>query len=357
MNKTDIRLLIVTQIVDQNDDVLGFFHRWLEVFSNKFERISVVCLKKGENSLPKNISVYSLGKENNELGIRKKELWSRLKYSLKFVRYIVQKRKDYDRVFVHMNQEYVLLGGLLWKLMGKKITMWRNHQAGNFLTRIAVVLSDKVFCTSPSAFVAQFKKTVIMPVGIDTNFFQASGSAIEPATILFFGRMDKIKRPDLFIDSLEILRKRGQIFRAEIVGNATNISFMEKLAIQIDRCDLTDQVKLLPGLPYIRSADMYGHHEVYVNLTPDGSMDKTIIEAMASGVLPVVTNSFFKNKIDDHFVTGDEPSAIAGHISRILAMTPAEKQGHRDRLRQYAVKNHSLNLLADGLADELQFLK
>jgi hypothetical protein len=29
--------------------------------------------------------------------------------------------------FVHMNQEYVLLGGLIWKLLGKKLVLWRHR--------------------------------------------------------------------------------------------------------------------------------------------------------------------------------------------------------------------------------------
>ena len=46
-----MKLLIMTQAVDQNDPVLGFFHRWIEEFSRHCERVHVICLKEGEHSL------------------------------------------------------------------------------------------------------------------------------------------------------------------------------------------------------------------------------------------------------------------------------------------------------------------
>lgn len=47
-----MNLLIITQKIDQNDDVLGFFHRWVEEFSKYCELVIVICLQKGEYDLP-----------------------------------------------------------------------------------------------------------------------------------------------------------------------------------------------------------------------------------------------------------------------------------------------------------------
>lgn len=59
-----MRLLIVTQKVDKNDPILGFFHRWIEEFSKHCEKLTVICLQAGEFKLPANVTVLSLGKEN-----------------------------------------------------------------------------------------------------------------------------------------------------------------------------------------------------------------------------------------------------------------------------------------------------
>ncbi len=98
-----MKLLILTQKVDKNDPILGFFHRWIEEFANHCEQVTVICLAKGKSTLPPTVSVLSLGKEAGQ---------SRLKYLWRFYRYLWRERQNYDTVFVHMNQEYVLLGAL-----------------------------------------------------------------------------------------------------------------------------------------------------------------------------------------------------------------------------------------------------
>ena len=59
-----MKLLICTQKVDTNDDNLGFFHDWIKEFARHCEKVTVICLYKGEYGLPKNVIVKSLGKEN-----------------------------------------------------------------------------------------------------------------------------------------------------------------------------------------------------------------------------------------------------------------------------------------------------
>src|SRR5687767_9199425 len=110
-----MKLLIITQKVDRNDDVLGFFHTWIERFGKKFDSIKVICLYKGEHSFASNIEVLSLGKEEN---------LSKIGYLTRFYSYIWGLRNDYDGVFIHMNPQYVVLGGPLWRMLGKRVVLW-----------------------------------------------------------------------------------------------------------------------------------------------------------------------------------------------------------------------------------------
>src|SRR3989338_9057482 len=123
-----MRLLICTQAVDTTDPVLGFFHGWIVALAKHAEHVHVICLKKGEYRLPSNVLVHSLGKEEGR---------SLIKYTLRFYRSIWSLRNDYDSVFVHMNEEYVLLAGVFWRLLGKRIVLWRNHKKGSWRTRLA----------------------------------------------------------------------------------------------------------------------------------------------------------------------------------------------------------------------------
>ena len=116
-----LKLLIITQAIDLDNPVLGFFHRWVGEFSKHNEKLTVICLEKGKYNLPANVEVLSLGKEEGS---------SRFKYLWCFYKYLWRERTNYDVVFVHMNQEYILLAGWWWRLTGKKVVLWRNHQAG-----------------------------------------------------------------------------------------------------------------------------------------------------------------------------------------------------------------------------------
>ena len=101
-----MKLLFITQVVDKEDAVLGFVHGWLIELACIFDHIHVICLEKGSVELPANITLHSLGKEE---GV------SRLEYLKRFYSLVFKLRPEYDGVFVHMNSEYVILAGPLWR--------------------------------------------------------------------------------------------------------------------------------------------------------------------------------------------------------------------------------------------------
>jgi len=344
-----MKLLIVTQKVDINDPILGFFHRWIEEFSKNCEKVTVICLEKGEYSLPDNVWVLSLGKEANfKYSILNLQFFKKVKYSLTFLKYIWKERKNYDSVFVHMNQEYIILGWKLWKLLGREIMMWRNHPMGNFFTNIAVWVSDRVFCTSKYAYTAKFKKTEIMPVGIDTNLFKRKPEIKKiPNSILFLGRISPIKNPDVLIESLNLLNKDGVDFNALIVGDPLpkDKKYYDGLVSKIKEYNLENKVKLMPGIKNTQAIDLYNKYEVFVNLTPSGSMDKTIFEAMACESLVLASNKYLESKISNKliFKEGDFID-LAEKLKIIFIFSIEEKEGFRKGLSSYILKEHDLNL-------------
>lgn len=281
-----MKLLIVTQKVDRYDPILGFFHRWLEEFAKNFEKVTVICLEMGNYKLPENVKVLSLGKENRS---------SKVRYIVLFYKYIWQERKNYDAVFVHMNQEYVLLGWKFWKLWGKKIFLWRNHAKGNFFTRIAVLFSNKVFYTSPQSFTARFKKAIKMPVGIDTDFFKPDPTvAREFNSVLFLGRISPVKK---VLEFINWVKSTG--YKVTIAGP---ILPEDKAYGELVLKSLTSKIKYVGQVTSEQARTLYQTHEIYVNMTPSGSYDKTIFEAAACGARLIVHNPDLKDsfKVEDH---------------------------------------------------------
>lgn len=345
-----MKLLIITQKVDINDPILGFFHNWILEFAKNVEKVSVICLEKGAFDLPENVRVYSLGKESGK---------SKIKYIKNFFNLILGLHKEYDAVFVHMNQEYVLLGGFIWKILRKKIYFWRNHPQGGLLTRVAVAFANKVFCTSKFAFVAKYKKTKIMPVGIDTELFKVASSqhiASRIRKILFLGRMDKIKRPDLLIEALSILDKKGTDFVCDFYGDPTPDTgdYFESLKQGVEQTNLKNKINFYRAVANYETPKIYNEHAIYVNLTPPGSFDKTILEAAACGCILVLANKSLEGELDQNMIIStNTPQAVAECIEFWLNKDQKDLEVASKRLREYVIKNHSLYVLAERLSGEI----
>ena len=58
-----MKLLVITQKVDLDDEPMGFFVRWLEKLAGKVEKLYVICGSLGRYQLPANVEVYSTGRE------------------------------------------------------------------------------------------------------------------------------------------------------------------------------------------------------------------------------------------------------------------------------------------------------
>lgn len=315
-----MRLLIFTQAVDSADPVLGFFHRWLEELAPKYEYIEVVCLFKGSSQLPQNVRVHSLGKERGH---------SKVTYLFNFYKYIFLLR--YDSVLVHMNEEYVLLGGIIWRLMGKRVNLWRNYHAGSFLTTAAVMLSTTVLCTSKYSYTAKFKKTVLMPVGVDTDrFFPDARIHRIPNSILFLSGMWPSKRPELLIRALGILKQEGIDFTADFYGTPLpkTKGYYESIQQIVRDAGLSDTVTFHPGVPNMRTPDLYRAHAFFVNCSPSGMFDKTLFEAAACGT-PVLSSSEDFAAIAGSETYFDSSSSLAERLrtaqSRPLSVEFVEK--------------------------------
>ena len=341
-----MKLLVFTQAVDLDNPVLGFFHRWLELLSARYESLEVVCLFEGRHALPPNVRVHSLGKEGGR---------SRVKYAWRFYRYLFT--LSYDAVFVHMNQEYVLMGGPIWRLTGKRVYLWRNTYAGSVFTEAAMRLSSGLFCTSKSAYIAKSKKTVLMPVGIDTERFAPDPRVPRvPRSILSLGRIAPSKRLDVLVEALGLFAKRGAAFSADIYGDALpeDAAYLAKLKARAAELGLAERVAFHPGVPNRDTPDLYRAHELFVNLSPSGMYDKTIFEAAACGALSVASSRDFAASADLRlsFPEGDA-GALAERLEALLASTAAEKAAMAEALSALTDREHSLAALVRKLEEAI----
>lgn len=338
-----MRLLFVTQALDLDDPVLSVYHTWVAELGKRVESIEAVCLKEGRHALPKNVQVHTLGKEQG------RPMFGSLSYALRFKLLAWKLRNNYDAVFVHMNQEYLLIAGPMWKLLGKRAYLWRNHYAGSWLTDLAALFADGVFCTSAHSYTAQYAKTKLMPVGVDISRF-SPGTPV-PGSLLFLARIAPSKRAEVFIDALALLKERGVTATADVIGSPLleNASYYETLK---KRASSNSSIRFMPGVPNHETSGLYASHDMFVNCSRSGMYDKTIFEAAASGSLPVAASDDWAKAIGEELSFDGTASSLAARLEILLSLPEAEKEALRAKARHLA-ESQSLPVLMDALAKEL----
>jgi glycosyltransferase involved in cell wall biosynthesis len=335
-----MKLLICTQAVDQNDPVLGFFTHWIGQLAEQVEHVEVICLREGECVLPANVRVYALGG-----GGRLARAW-------RFKMLIWKLRHEYDTVFVHMNPEYMILGGLNWRLWGKRAALWYNHPAHNLRLAIAAHLATIIFYTSPYAATAKMPKARQMPVGIDTGLFKPMPVLRDRHALYMQGRVAPSKRIELALAALRILRERIPA-TLDIVGPEDVIYANELRARFKDLMD-AGAVRFLGPKKNEETPALYSSHGVALNLAASGHFDKTAFEPMACETPVVVTSQAFVGLVPDEWVVPEESaSALARAIERLMALPEAEYAALGKAERASVEREHGLASLITQLVAAL----
>jgi len=296
-----MKLLILTQKVDKNDSVLGFFHRWLEEFAKNFEYVTVICLELGEYDLPSNVKVLSLGKEMGQ---------SRIKYLYRFYKYILQERKNYDSVFVHMNPEYVVFGGIIWRLLNKKIGFWYTHKSVTCSLCLAEKFSQLIFTASVESFRIKSKKIKVVGHGIDVYLFKPGIEEIAIRNkILMIGRISETKNQLNLLETFTEINKTFPDYILYFIGSVLTEAdkiYENKIKDFLKNNIIKKRVVFCGSLNQAEVANYLSQARLLVNLSSTGSLDKDVLEALSCKVPVITSNKAFINLIPECVISSNK---------------------------------------------------
>lgn len=339
-----MRLLIITQALDLDDPIHSTYHDWVAGLAGKFESVEAICLAEGRHTLPPNVFVHTLGKH----GLDGTPLAKRMIYAWRLLRFVWTLRARYDAVFIHMNEEYAVIAGWLWRLLGKRVYMWRNHYAGTFLTDLGAFWCHATFCTSRFSYTAKYKKNRLMPVGVELSRFHAQDEPRIPRSILSLSRIAPSKRLEILLDALGLLHKEGIAFTASIIGTPLQMyePYHRMLQAKASTLGIKEQVAFQPGIPNTQATIAYARHEYFVNCSPSGMLDKTMFEAAASGCIVLATSEDFKDEAGERFWFRN-----ADELAARLAQALKEGVPQEDRVRlMNAAEQNSFDRLMEALS-------
>ncbi|MBU3926060.1 glycosyltransferase, partial [Patescibacteria group bacterium] len=108
-------------------------------------------------------------------------------------------------------------------------------------------------------------------------------------------------------------------------------------------------------VPNYKTPEIYNQHEIFVNLTNSGSLDKTIFEAMACGCLAIVSNKsflkIFPTQLTKLLIFKENDSKdLANKIINLNNLSDDKKEEIRKILIGIVKNEHSLNKLRDDLS-------
>ena len=350
-----MRLLVFNLATDADDPILGFATGWLAALANRVELIRVITMRTGRVAVPKNVVVYSVGKEKG---------YSEPRRAMEFYRHLVHvlRTDEMDVCFSHMIPIFTVMAAPVLKLKGIPIVTWHAHPSQTLTLKAAHHLSDRIVTSIPSAYPYRQDKLTVVGQGIDTGLFNPGEMSPEsPPVILCVGRLSPVKDHPTLLRAAHLLRsKTNQPFRVVILGGPGRTeeeNYVRQLRGLVDDLTIQDLIEFHQPVTMVRLPEWYRRCTVHVNLTPSGFGDKVALEAMACGRPSVAANEGFRDTFGKYadvllFRHGD-PDDLANRLESVLTAPHENTARIGHELRDRVVQKHSLDRLGEKLVEVL----
>ncbi|TSC63626.1 MAG: group 1 glycosyl transferase, partial [Microgenomates group bacterium Gr01-1014_93] len=256
----------------------------------------------------------------------------------------------------HMNPIWMVLGGMFWRLMNKKIFFWYTSGGVTTKLKLAEKFSDVIFTASKESFRLPSKKVIVTGHGIDTELFRLDPLRLNLKKdqrfnlwILSVGRISPVKNYETLVGAAKILKDRGIDFQVTMVGEAPleqDKKYEESLKFKVKSLKLEDNFNFVGKVNHKDLPQYYQSHDVFVHLSKTGSLDKTILEAMACGMKVLSSSDSARSFLSPELLF-DEFNSLE-LATKIVAI----KNRPTDLvLREYVIKNHNLDNLINKISE------
>lgn len=342
-------LLIITQKVNETDDLLGFFVSWIAEFAKHFTRVDVIALGAGTYKLPANVHVHSLGKETGA---------AKLLQAIRMEKLLWKYTPECGAVFAHMSPIFAILAWPFAALRRSKLTLWYLHRSWTLKLRLALVMVDVLVTADADSLTVRSRKIIAVGHGIDTARFAVpvrTPPSGRPLRMLSVGRLSPIKGYETLIRAASQLRDSDVACEVRIVGRAVmrgDHAYEEELHALVSRLGVGDIVHFFGFVPYRDMPAQYAWADIVVGCTPPGGIDKALLEGMAAGCAIATSNTVMRKYIaseyaDDCIFRHDDSSDLADTLER-LSSTELSSVG--SAMQRAVVQDHNLPVAIGKIA-------
>jgi len=351
-----MNLLMFNLAVDGEHVTLAFGLRWIEALAKRYEHIDLVTMYEGRHRLPPNVHVRSVGRER---GYPK---WFRLLRFYWLVLAVLRQRRP-AVVFSHMIPLFSVLFWPLAKIWNLPSVLWYAHGATPRTLRLAHRLVDRVVSSTPQGFRLPSQKVAFIGQGIDAGAYPYSphrrGDVLHLITV---GRLAPSKGQHRLVEALATWRQKTTLpWQLAIIGDATSPAEREyAAAVRKLAADAlpSDQVTFTGRLDPSEISPLLAAADLFISLGTTGSLDKTIVEAMASGCPVISCNDAFRAIAEaESFgacVIADTTESLQAALDDFVAMSDEARQHLAAEQSRIARRDHMLEGLIERLAGVLE---
>jgi len=350
-----MRLLLINFEMDPESKVLAWQHSVALELAKLCEHLVVLTNRATEFLRPLNMTVYVFPR----ILLRAPLRWAG---GMNIFVWQICRRHDIDASFIHMNAIWGYRLAPVFHFLRIPVLLWYAHGTVTHRLKLAHLFVDRVVTSTPDGFRLPSKKLAVIGQGVDTSLFTIQELAPDAADILTVGRVSPRKRIDLMVEVMDALREieLSIPFRLVVIGaplTSQDQMYQKTLEQKAAHSKASQNIQFVGHVPIVHIPAHYRKAFLHLNLSITGSMDKTVMEALAAGCPVLTSNEAFRSSLSgfpEFLVNDDHPKAIA---HRILELYRRRTTIDRNALRGIVVGKHDLATYGTRILEELQKLK
>jgi glycosyltransferase involved in cell wall biosynthesis len=228
------------------------------------------------------------------------------------------------------------------------------HRAHRAATRIVT--------STPEGFRIPSDKVRVIGQGVNTDVFDLPALEAQRNDILTITRISPRKRVELLIETMQYLRDLpgAPPLHLKIIGTTVTREDQFYEIVLRDRVwslGLHDRIQFIGFVPQPYIPFYYRSAFLHLNVSQTGSMDKTVVEALACGCPVLTGNEAFFDMLQGHpefIIRDEEPEAIA---AQILELHAQRDRYDRLALRGLVVGHHDVHTYVQRVLANLQEIR
>jgi glycosyltransferase involved in cell wall biosynthesis len=328
-----VRLVFITQRVDEDDPALGATVPKLRALAERVDDLVVLALHAAPTELPANVRVETFGAGTSPFTAAR--LAARLAPEL---------RHRPVAVIAHMSPVYAIVAAPLTRPLRVPLLLWFTHWRDSRPLRVAERVATRVVSVDERSFPFPTRKLVAVGHGIELGGPPVRRPVDGVLRLLALGRTSPAKGLATMVDAVAGLEG------VELEIRGPSLTDEERR----HRADLVARgARVEDAVPRSRVGDVYAEVDALVSNMRAGALDKVVYEAAAAGLPVLVASDGFAALIDGiepplRFLQ-DDADSLAERIHGLAAAGPEGRAAAGDELRRRVARDHSVDHWADAI--------